>query len=116
MIIVDATFNRRVVRAAVGDLLRLELPENVATGNRWALPDPLPRQLRLVMDKTPREQNVSYTAGERRLEFRLVSAGSFALSLLNASSWQQAPTSFELFVEAYEADSDVHVGPASSPP
>jgi predicted secreted protein len=115
MVIVDATFNRRVVRAAVGDLLRLELPENVSTGNRWSLPDPLPQQLRLVLDKTPTEQNVSYAAGERRLEFRIIASGTFALSLLNVPSWQQAPTSFELFVEAYEAEPDAFVGPASSP-
>ena len=115
MIIVDATLNRRVVRAAVGDLLRLELPENVATGNRWVLPDPLPRQLRLVLDKTPGVQNASYAAGERRLEFRIVSVGSFALSLLNAPRWQQAPTSFELLVEAYDAENDVLAGPASGP-
>lgn len=115
MILVDATFNRRVVRAAVGELLRLELPENVATGNRWALPDPLPRQVRLVLDKTPGERNVSYAAGERRLEFRIVSVGSFALSLLNAASWQQAPTSFELLVEAYDAENEVAAGPPSGP-
>jgi predicted secreted protein len=114
MIIVDATFNHRLVRAAVGELLRLELPENVTAGNRWALPDPLPQQLRLVMDKTPREQSVNYAAGERRLEFRIVTSGAFSLSLLNAPTWQQPPSSFELYVEAYEPESDAHVGPTSS--
>ena len=116
MITLDATFNRRVVRAAVGELLRLELPENVEAGNRWALPEPLPRQLKLVMDKTPSGGRFSYAAGERRLEFRIVAAGSFSLSLLNARSWQQAPTAFELYIEAHEAESDLHAGPASSAP
>ena len=114
MISLDATFNRRVVRAAVGDLLRIELPENVLAGNRWALPDPLPRQLRLVLDKTAGDRITSYAAGERRLEFRIVAGGSCSLSLVNARSWQQSSTSFELFIEAYEAETDVHVGPASS--
>ena len=115
MISLDATFNRRVVRAAVGDLLRLELPENVLAGNRWALPDPLPRQLRLVTDKTACEGRITYSAGERRLEFRIVAGGSCSLSLVHARSWQQAPTSFELFIEAYEGDNEAHAGPASSP-
>ena len=116
MISLDATFNRREVRAAVGDLLRLELPENVSAGNRWALPDPLPRQLRLVMDKTACDGSITYSAGERRLEFRVVASGSFSLSLVNARSWQKSATTFELFVEAYEADADQHLDPASSNP
>jgi len=114
MISLDATFNRRVVKAAVGDLLRLELPENVSAGNRWALPDPLPRQLRLVMDKTASDRYLTYTAGERRLEFRVVAGGSFSLSLVNARSWQQASTSFELYIDACDVDNDAYAEPASS--
>ena len=113
MISLDATFNRRVVRAAVGDLLRLELPENVSAGNRWALPDPLPRQLRLVLDKTASDRYLTYTAGERRLEFRIVAGGSFSLSLVNARNWQ-ASTSFELYIDASEAEAEAYAGPASS--
>ena len=115
MISLDATFNRRVVKAAVGELLRLELPENVTAGNRWALPDPLPRQLRLVLDKTASDSYLTYTAGERRLEFRVVAGGSFSLLLVNARSWQQASTSFELYIDASDVESDNYVGPASSP-
>ena len=114
MISLDATFNRRVVRATVGDLLRLELPENVTAGNRWALPDPLPRQLRLVLDKTASDRFLTYTAGERRLEFRVVASGSFALSLVNARSWQQTATSFEVYIDASEAESELYAGPSSS--
>jgi predicted secreted protein len=104
MITLDATFNRRVVRASVGELLRLDLPEDVVAGNRWALSDPLPEQLRLVTDKSGGARSVAYPAGDRRLEFRVVGQGSFALSLVNARAWQQAATSFEVYVEAYEAE------------
>jgi hypothetical protein len=67
------------------------------------------------MDKTASDRHITYTAGERRLEFRIVAGGSFSLSLVNARSWQQTFTSFELYVEAYEADNDTHLGPSSSP-
>jgi predicted secreted protein len=99
MITLDATFNRRVVRASVGELLRLDLPEDVVAGNRWALSDPLPEQLRLVKDKTA---SIA-CATDRRLEFRVVARGSCALSLINARAWQQTVTCFEVYVEAYEA-------------
>jgi len=98
MITLDATFNRRVVRANVGDLLRLDLPEDAVAGNRWALSDPLPEQLRLVKDKTA---SVAY-ATDRRLEFRVVAGGSCSLSLINSRAWQQNATSFEIYVEAFE--------------
>jgi predicted secreted protein len=114
MISLDATFNRRVVRAAVGELLRLELPENISAGNRWSLPDPLPRQLRLVLDKTASDRCLSYTAGERRLEFRVVASGSFALSLINSRAWQQPSTSFEVYIDACDPDGDLRAGPVSS--
>jgi len=113
MISLDATFNRRVVKAAIGELLRLELPENVAAGNRWTLPDPMPRQLRLVLDKTARDRHLTYSAGERRFEFRVVAGGCCALSLVNAQSWQQAATSFEVYIDASEAESELCTGPAS---
>ena len=105
MITLDATFNRRVVRASVGELLRLDLPEDVVAGHRWALSDPLPEQLRLVKDKTASVSSVAHPAGDRRLEFRVVGQGSFALSLVNARAWQHTSTSFEIYVEAYEAES-----------
>jgi hypothetical protein len=111
MISLDATFNRRLVRAAVGELLRLDLPEDTAAGNRWALPDPIPEQLRLVMDKTASDQRVTYAAGNRRLEFRVVAVGSFSLSLSNEHCWQKPPPSFDLLVEAYQAD---HEEPVST--
>jgi predicted secreted protein len=99
MITLDASFNRRVVRACVGDLLRLDLPEDPFAGNRWVLPDPLPSQLRLVTDKTRCERDAIYAAGDRRLEFRIVGDGSFALSLVSSRGWQQTPTQFEVLVE-----------------
>ncbi|HYJ07998.1 MAG TPA: protease inhibitor I42 family protein [Polyangiaceae bacterium] len=99
MITLDASFNRRVVRACVGDLLRLDLPEDPFAGNRWVLPDPLPSQLRLVSDKTRCERDAIYAAGDRRLEFRIVGDGSFALSLVSSRGWQQTPTQFEVLVE-----------------
>ena len=100
MITLDASFNRRVVRASVGDLLRLDLPEDLVAGNRWVLPDPLPSQLRLVTDKTRCERDAIYAAGDRRLEFRVVGDGAFALSLVSSRGWQQASTGFEVLVEA----------------
>jgi len=106
MITLDATFNRRVVRASVGELLRLDLPEDAIAGHRWALADPLPEQLRLVKDKTA----TLACSTDRRLEFRVVAEGSCALSLINARAWQQAVTSFELYVEAYEAEQDERSG------
>ena len=109
MLALDATFNRRVVRVAVGDVMRLDLPEDVVAGSRWALPDPLPPQLRLVVDKTASDREVAYPAGDRRLEFRIIAQGTFSLSLVNARRWQQAATVFELFVEAYEADLEPRV-------
>jgi len=114
MISLDATFNRRVVRAAVGELLRLELPENISAGNRWNLPDPLPRQLHLVLDKTANDRSISYTAGERRLEFRVVGSGSFALSLINSRAWQEAWASFEVYIEACDPEGELYAGPVSS--
>ena len=104
MITLDATFNRRVVRASVGELLRLDLPEDVVAGHRWALSDPLPEQLRLVKDKTAAARSLATSGGDRRLEFRVVGQGSFALSLVNAPAWQHTSSSFEVYVEAYEAD------------
>jgi hypothetical protein len=115
MISLDATCNRRVVRATIGDLLRIELPENAMAGNRWALPDPLPRELRLVLDKTTSGGHVIYSDGARRLEFRVVAPGAFALSLLSAHSWQPSCVRFELFIEAYDADADAVIDPASGP-
>lgn len=112
MITLDASFNRRVVRACVGDLLRLDLPEDPFAGNRWVLPDPLPSQLRLVTDKTRCERDAIYAAGDRRLEFRIVGDGSFALSLVSSRGWQQTPTQFEVLVEAGAEESEVL--PASS--
>lgn len=97
MITLDATCNRRVVRASVGELLRLDLPEDLVAGYRWTISDPLPEQLRLVKDKTA---SAACTT-DRRLEFRVVAEGSCALSLINARPWQQAQTSFEVYVEAY---------------
>ena len=114
MISLDATFNRRVVRAAVGELLRLELPEDISAGNRWSLPEALPRQLRLVLDKTRSDRGISYTAGERRLEFRVVASGSFALSLINSPAWQKARTSFEVYVDACDPEGELYSGPVSS--
>jgi len=115
MISLDATFNRRVVSAAVGELLRLELPEDISAGNRWSLPEALPRQLHLVLDKTRSDCGVSYTAGERRLEFRVVASGSFALSLFNSpASWQKASTSFEVYIDACEPEGELYSGPVSS--
>lgn len=113
MITLDASFNRRVVRVCVGDLLRLDLPEDAFAGNRWVLPDPLPSQLRLVTDKTRCERDAIYAAGDRRFEFRIVADGSFPLSLVSSRGWQQTPTQFEVLVEAGEA-SVSEVRPASS--
>jgi predicted secreted protein len=110
MITLDATFNRRVVRASVGELLRLDLPEDVVAGHRWALADPLPEQLRLVKDKTA---SLAW-ATDRRLEFRVVAEGCCALSLINARAWQQAGTSFEVYVEAYDNDQDERSGTRAS--
>ena len=110
MITLDATFNRRVVRASVGELLRLDLPEDVIAGHRWALADPLPEQLRLVKDKTASLA----CATDRRLEFRVVAQGNCALSLINARAWQQQATSFEVYVEAYEAEQETRSGTRSS--
>jgi len=115
MISVDRTFNRRVVSAMVGDLLRLELPENATAGSRWRLPHPLPEQLLLVMDKTSRDP-ASYSDGERRLDFRVVASGKFSLCLLNPQAFQKASLSFEIWIDAQEADSELHVGPTSDPP
>jgi hypothetical protein len=112
MITLDASFNRRVVRACVGDLLRLDLPEDPFAGNRWVLPDPLPSQLRLVTDKTRCERDAIYAAGDRRLEFRIVGDGSFALSLVSSRGWQQTPTQFEVLVEAGAEEDELL--PASS--
>lgn len=114
MISLDATCNRRVIRAAIGDLLRIELPENAMAGNRWTLPDPLPRQLRLLLDKTASGRHVAYADGARRLEFRIVAQGAFALSLLTAHSYQPSCATFELFIEAYDAEAEALLGPASS--
>ena len=114
MISLDATFNRCVVRAAVGELLRLELPENISAGSRWSLPDPLPRQLRLVLDKTASDRCLSYTAGERRLEFRVVAGGSFALCLINSHAWQKACTSFEVYIDASDPEGELCAAPVSS--
>jgi predicted secreted protein len=110
MITLDATFNRRVVRASVGELLRLDLPEDVVAGHRWALAEPLPEQLRLVKDKTA---SLAW-ATDRRLEFRVVAEGCCALSLINARAWQQAGTSFEVYVEAYENEQDERSGTRAS--
>lgn len=106
MITLDASFNRRVVRACVGDLLRLDLPEDPGAGNRWVLPDPLPSQLRLVTDKTRCERDAIYAAGDRRLEFRVVGDGSFALSLFSSRGWQRLPAQFEVLVEAGAAQAE----------
>ena len=106
MITLDASFNRRVVRVCVGDLLRLDLPEDPFAGNRWVLPDPLPSQLRLVTDKTRCERDAIYAAGDRRLEFRIVADGSFALSLVSSRGWHQTPTQFEVLVEAGDEASE----------
>ena len=113
MISLDATFNRRVVRAAVGELLRLELPEDISAGNRWSLPDPLPRQLHLVLDKTANHRGI-YTASERRLEFRIVASGSFALSLINSCAWQKASSSFEVYIDASDPEGELYTEPVSS--
>ncbi|HKY38958.1 MAG TPA: protease inhibitor I42 family protein [Polyangiaceae bacterium] len=110
MITVDATFNRRVVRATVGELLRLELPEDISAGQRWALAEPLPAQLRLLKDKTASLAS----ATDRRLEFRVVAEGCCALSLINARAWQQPSTSFEVYVEAYEGEQDARSGTRAS--
>jgi hypothetical protein len=67
------------------------------------------------LDKTASDRHLTYTAGERRLEFRVVAGGSFALSLVNSRSWQQMSTSFELYIEACEAEGEVYAGPVSSP-
>ena len=114
MISLDATFNRRVVRTAVGELLRLELPEDISAGNRWSLPDPLPRQLHLVLDKTANHRGISYTASERRLEFRVVASGSFALSLISSCAWQNASPSFEVYIDACDPEGELYTGPVSS--
>jgi predicted secreted protein len=106
MITLDATFNRRVVRASVGELLRLDLPEDVVAGHRWALVEPLPQQLRLVKDKTAPLVH----ATERRLEFRVVTQGSCALTLINARAWQQPATRFEVYLETYEVEQDERSG------
>lgn len=103
MIALDATFNRRVVRASVGELLRLDLPEDAVAGSRWALSDPLPEQLRLVKDKTA---GAPSAAPDRRLEFRVVAHGCCSLLLVNARAWHQPATSFEVYVEAYEPQLD----------
>lgn len=83
-------------------------------GSRWALPDPLPRELRLVLDKTASGAHVAYAEGARRLEFRIVAQGPFALSLVNTHSWQQSSGTFELFIEAYDPEAEALAGPASS--
>lgn len=106
MITLDASFNRRVVRACVGDLLRLDLPEDPFAGARWVLPDPLPSQLRLVTDKTRSERDAIYAAGDRRLEFRVVGDGSFSLSLVSSRGWQPTATQFEVLVEAGATQAD----------
>jgi predicted secreted protein len=98
------------VRASVGELLRLDLPEDVVAGHRWALADPLPEQLRLVKDKTASLA----LATDRRLEFRVVAEGCCALSLINARAWQQAGTSFEVYVEAYDSEQDERSGTRAS--
>ena len=100
MIVLDVTFNRRLVRARVGELLQLDLPEDAAAGSRWTLADPVPAELRLIKDKTS-----SARASDRRLEFRVVREGSFTLSLVCARAWQQThAASFEVYVQAYETE------------
>lgn len=100
MITLDASFNRQWVKACVGDLLRLDLPEDAMAGARWAISDALPAQLRLLSDKTVGQRA---SAAERRLEFRVVLEGKFALSLVSPRACRREDAAFEVYVEVRSA-------------
>jgi hypothetical protein len=107
MITLDVTFHRRLVRATVGDLIRVDLPEDAMAGRRWVLPEALPAELRLVKDKTE-----SASGKERRLELRVVRKGRTRLCLQRGSGWT-AEESFEVYIDA-RTDSDATLD--DSPP
>lgn len=103
MITLDVTFHRRLVRASVGDLVRVDLPEDAAAGSRWLVSEALPVELRLVKDKTA--SGPASSGRERRLEFRVARSGCFRLCLVCARAWQQGDANFEVYVDARAPDS-----------
>lgn len=109
MITLDVTFHRRLVRASVGDLIRVGLPEDAMAGSRWALSDALPAELRLVKDKTARSS--SSHGGERCLELRVVKKGRFRLCLEHASAWQAADAVFEVYIDARTVEGEPKLEP-----
>ena len=110
MITLDVTFHRRLVRASVGDLIRVDLPEDAITGSRWALPEALPAELRLVKDKTARS-SFSADGSVRRLELRVVKKGYFRMSLEQAGTWRSSEALFEIYIEARAVESEPRLEP-----
>ena len=115
MITLDVTFHRRLVRASVGDLIRVDLHEDATTGSRWALSEALPAELRLVKDKTARSSS-SAEGSVRRLELRVVRKGCFRMCLEQAGAWRSSEARFEVCIDARAVESEPRLEqpPASS--
>lgn len=110
MITLDVTFHRRLVRASVGDLIRVDLHEDATTGSRWALSEALPAELRLVKDTTARSSS-SADGSVRRLELRVVRKGCFRICLEQAGAWRSSEALFEVNIDARVTESEPRLEP-----
>ena len=89
-IVVNADGNRRLIAMAVGDSLRLELPENPATGFRWQIqPSSLEGMSALWLQSVDHQMEGREAGGGRRVfRFSAEAPGQASLCLELAPAWE----------------------------
>ena len=89
-IVVNADGNRRLVAMAVGDSLRLELPENPETGFRWQMEPSSLEGVSALWLQSVDHQMVGREAGGGRRVFRFSAEvpGQASLCLELAPAWE----------------------------
>ena len=89
-IVVNADGNRRLIAMAVGDSLRLELPENPAAGFRWQMePSSLEGVSALWLQSVEHQMEGREAGGGRRVfRFSAEAPGQASLSLELAPAWE----------------------------
>jgi inhibitor of cysteine peptidase len=90
MLVIDETWNHREAEVAVGDSLKLELPENPTTGYRWSLPEVGPT-LRILEDSYNSSTGGPGGGGVRQWTLAAEKAGAVSLQLELKRSWQPQP-------------------------
>jgi inhibitor of cysteine peptidase len=100
MLVVTKNQNKETVVVGVGDMFRVELPENPTTGYRWHVASSIGAAIRLIDDSFQASSRLSGSGGLRNWTFSADHAAIVQLDMQLKRSWQpQAVDTFSVTIQ-----------------